>query len=359
MQLAQPPDRFTGLRMTGRHVNLLLEVLLVLALVSGLVSWVVPLSAARPVVVIHAAVGLMILVVSPLKLRGPVRTGFKRRRPTRWLSAAFGVMVLATVTLGALHATAVWFGVGHWSSLWTHQLIGFLLVPLLIWHVVSRPVRPAATDIDRRALLATGATGMAALGAIAVQESVAVLLGTAAADRNGTGSHETGSFDPDAMPTVQWIDDRAPADTSPAAWNLTVAGVTVPIADLAARSQPLVARLDCTGGWYADQIWDVVAVSDVLSELVSDLVPGSGRARMAGRSIRVTSSTGYQRLFPLADAAELFLAVGYDNRPLRRGHGAPVRLVAPNRRGPQWVKWVVDVDVVDRPAWLQLPLPPT
>ena len=77
------------------------------------------------------------------------------------------------------------------------------------------------------------------------------------------------------------------------------------------------------------------------------------------RSFRVTSATGYSRLLPMAGASTTYLAVGYGGRPLRRGHGAPVRLVAPGRRGPWWVKWVVDVAPDDRPWWLQLPFPPT
>ncbi len=342
-------------RLTNRQVNLLLEVLVLSALISGLVSWVVPLSAARPVMVVHAALGLMIVVVAPLKLGGSVKAGFKRRRPSRWLSTAFGVMVLATVALGALHAIGLSFGVGYWSALWTHQLVGFALVPLLLWHVATRPVRPSTTDLDRRGLLASGVVGVAALAVVAAQESVARLWETVAADRVGTGSHETGSFDPDAMPRVQWIDDRAPADTSPETWALTLADAPVAVADLWALAQPLVARLDCTGGWFSDQNWDVVSLAELLAV---DRAAGL-ETEAAGRSIQVTSSTGYRRLFPLADADQLFLAVGYDGRPLLPGHGAPVRLVAPNRRGPQWVKWVVDVAVIDRPSWLQLPLPPT
>ncbi len=337
-------------------MNLLLEALVVAALASGLLSWVVPLSAARPVMVAHAAFGLMILLVAPLKLRGPVKAGFKRGRATRWLSATFGVLVLATIALGMVHTVGLWFGVGYWSAMWTHQLIGFGLIPLLMWHVSTRPVRPTITDLDRRGFLSAGATGVAALGVVVAQESVAGRFDTTAARRNGTGSHEAGSLDPDAMPTVQWIDDQAPSDTTPEAWTLTIDGLVVPVSDLWARARPLVARLDCTGGWYADQAWDVVALADLLR---SDDAGNRTAGRVAGRSIVVTSSTGYRRLYPLADAAELHLAVGYDGRPLRRGHGAPVRLVAPDRRGPQWVKWVVDVSVSDRPAWLQPPLPLT
>jgi DMSO/TMAO reductase YedYZ molybdopterin-dependent catalytic subunit len=62
-------------------------------------------------------------------------------------------------------------------------------------------------------------------------------------------------------------------------------------------------------------------------------------------------------LFPHADAGDLFLAVGYGGVPLGRGHGAPVRLVAPGRRGPWWVKWVTSVQLDERPWWLQTPFP--
>ncbi len=335
------------LHLTHRQVNLLLEILVVAAIITGVVSWIVPLAAARALTVAHAVSGFLILVVAPLKIRGPVRAGFRRRRATRWVSTAFGVAVLATLALGVAHATGIWFGVGYWSALWTHQLIGFLLVPLLLWHVVTRPVRPSMTDVDRRGFLTAGAATAVSLGVLGVQEVILDAVGGPGGRRAGTGSHATGSFDPDAMPTVQWLDDSVPSDTAADTWDLTVAGSPVAIADLRARTTPLTARLDCTGGWYADQRWDVVPIADLVG------------ADVAGRSVKVTSSTGYARLFPLAEVDELYLAVGYDGRPLRRGHGAPVRLVAPGRRGPQWVKWVVDVAPSDRPAWLQLPLPPT
>jgi DMSO/TMAO reductase YedYZ molybdopterin-dependent catalytic subunit len=34
-------------------------------------------------------------------------------------------------------------------------------------------------------------------------------------------------------------------------------------------------------------------------------------------------------------------------------HGAPLRLVAPGRRGFQWVKWVREVRVLNTPDWGQ------
>ncbi len=333
------------LRLTAREVNLLLEGLVVVALASGLGSWMVGLSSARWLTVLHAAAGLMVLVVAPLKVTGSARTGFRRRRPTRWISAGFGVLVLATIGLGVVHTIGLWFGVGYWSALWTHQLIGFALIPLLVWHVWTRPVRPAVTDLNRRSLLRAGAVAATAGAAIAVQEVAVRVAGTAGAERAGTGSHELGSFDPDRMPTVSWIDDRAP-DLDPDAWPLVVAGEPVDVTVLAESARPLAAVLDCTGGWWSEQSWDVVPLSALLP-------PGTGR------SIRVVSATGYARLFPADEADQVYLATGYEQRPLRRGHGAPVRIVAPGRRGPWWVKWVTTIERSNRPAWLQLPLPPT
>lgn len=332
-------------RPTAREVNLLLEALVVLALLSGVGSWTVGLSSARWLTLLHAVVGLTILVVAPLKVLGSARTGFRRGRSTRWISAGFGVLVLATVGLGAVHTVGLWFGVGYWSALWTHQLFGFALIPLLTWHVWTRPVRPSVTDVSRRSLLRAGALAATAGSVIAVQEAAVRIAGSAGAVRAGTGSHEIGSFDPDRMPTVSWIDDRAP-DLDPTAWPLTIEGASVDVAELAASTRPLTAVLDCTGGWWSEQNWDVVPLAAVLP-------PGPGR------SIRVTSATGYARLFSLDDADDVFVATGYDERSLRRGHGAPVRIVAPGRRGPWWVKWVTTIERSDRPAWLQLPLPPT
>jgi DMSO/TMAO reductase YedYZ molybdopterin-dependent catalytic subunit len=282
----------------------------------------------------------------PAKLRGSVRTGFRRKRWTRWVSAAFGVLVLATVALGVLHATGIWYGVGYWSALWTHSLFGLAVVPLLVWHVVTRPVRPRVTDLDRRAVLRVGAVAAAAIGVYAAQEAVTRVAGLAGGRRRGTGSHEVASHDPANMPSVIWLDDRRPEVGDEEDWPLLVGGTPVTIRSLRARARPVVATLDCTGGWWSEQSWDAVS----LAELMPD--PG-------GRSVRVVSETGYDRLFDAAALGRVYLAVGYGGRPLLARHGAPVRLVAPGRRGPWWVKWVTSVEPDDRPSWQQPPLPLT
>lgn len=341
---AARPRRSLGL--TARQVNLALELLVVAAVVTGLVSWTVGDRWSAAVTFVHGVCGLMLALLVPAKFGGSVRTGFRRRRATRWVSAVFGMLVVATLALGIAHATGLWFGVGPWTALWTHVLLGFVLIPFLIWHVVSRPVRPSSRDLQRRAFLRLGAVAAAAAGVHVVQRLTAGALGLAGGDRRSTGSHEVASGDPANMPMVIWLDDRRPSDTDPSTWQLRVDGEAVAIEALRRRSRPVTAILDCTGGWWSQQSWDAVPLSDLL-------VAGSAR------SVRIRSATGYVRHFPIDDLGVLYLAVGYGGEALRPGHGGPVRLVVPGRRGPEWVKWVGEVDVSDRPSWLQPPLPLT
>ena len=76
-----------------------------------------------------------------------------------------------------------------------------------------------------------------------------------------------------------------------------------------------------------------------------------------GQSIRVISSSGYDRRFPMKESSALLLATRCGGYPLDPGHGFPARLVAPGRRGYWWVKWVVALDVDDLPYWWQSPFP--
>jgi Oxidoreductase molybdopterin binding domain len=331
-------------RLTPRQVDVLLEMLVLGSVATGLTSWAIGTHWSRVATVLHAVCGFTVLVLAGAKLRGSVRTGMHRRRPSRRLSVIFGALVVATISFGVLHATGLWFGVGYWSALWTHFLLAFSLLPLFAWHVLSRPDRPRIADLDRRALLRGGAALTIGATAYGAQEVAARVAGLAGGTRRFTGSHEIGSFDPRHMPTVSWINDEAPPSVDASAWHLDVLGDTVDVVGLAARARPVTAALDCTGGWWSTQAWDAVPLRDLV-------------AGQSARSVTVTASTGYSRLFPFSAVDDLYLAVGYGGEPLRRGHGAPVRLVAPGRRGPWWIKWVTSIQLDDRPSWLQTPFP--
>lgn len=332
--------------MTARQTNLVLEVAMGGVIATGLISWLVPLSSAGVVTVIHALFGLFVVAVAPFKVRGSVRTGFKRQARTRFASAFLGITVIAAVIAGITHSTGVLFSTGFGTPLWIHLLFGLVAIPLLVWHVWTRPVRPKPIDLNRRGLITSAAAGALAGGAFVSKEVLLNVTDARGADREGTGSIEIASFDPANMPEVSWYNDPIPTGVSLPLWPLTIAGVAVSVVDdLMPMTRSMQARLDCTGGWYSLQDWDVVPLSELIER------------NDTARSVRVRSVTGYARLFPIEYIDDIFLATGYGGEPLRVGHGAPVRLVAPNRRGFNWVKWVNEVELSDRPAWLQSPFP--
>ena len=77
-----------------------------------------------------------------------------------------------------------------------------------------------------------------------------------------------------------------------------------------------------------------------------DVFQSAGPESGAG-SVTVRSVTGYQRRFSLKEADEYLLATHVGGEPISHGHGLPVRLVAPGRRGFEWVKWVDSIYVND------------
>ena len=115
--------------------------------------------------------------------------------------------------------------------------------------------------------------------------------------------------------------------------------LTLRAADLA-RGDELTATLDCTGGFSSTQHWRGVRLGRLLDD--AGVLAGA-------RHVRVISRTGYRWSFGLDDARGLLLATHVGDEPLSHGHGAPCRLVAPGRRGFQWVKWVERIEVHEDP----------
>jgi DMSO/TMAO reductase YedYZ molybdopterin-dependent catalytic subunit len=75
------------------------------------------------------------------------------------------------------------------------------------------------------------------------------------------------------------------------------------------------------------------------------------QARRAARHVSVASVTGYRWGFALDDARGLLLATHVGEQPLSHEHGAPVRLVVPDGRGFQWVKWVQRIELLGHPDY--------
>lgn len=333
--------------MAGRRTNLGLFVLLAVSFSTGGLMYSVGTRWGHAAAVAHGVAGVGILMLTPWKST-VVERGLRRNRAGQTASVLLGVLVVAAITTGVLHAA----GFRHAGGVLMMQLhVGSALLafPLAVWHAFARPTRPRRADLSKRNLLRASALTVGASAAYVGLEGVYTVTGARGAERRFTGSHEVGTDDPDEMPVVEWLfDDRPTVD--PDEWELTIETPSdtrrLGYRDLLAEPRDDVrAVLDCTGGWWAAQDWQGVPFRRLVGE------PGDVR------SVVVESVTGYSRRFPAGDLDALVLATHVGGERLSRGHGFPARLVAPGRRGFWWVKWVESIRLERTPWWWQPPFP--
>lgn len=334
--------------MGAAALDRLLAVLVAAQLVTGLLSLRAGSPPTAPLFVAHGILGGALLVAVAWKLRRSVGPAVRARR---WGRLALGAL-LATATLAALGGGVAWVAsgrilqLGPWTVLTLHVIAALALVPIAVAHLLPRRwrlIRPppsrdgrAGVRISRRTALASlgiGALGLTAWAATNLSDALA------GGRRRFTGSRwlPDGGIPP---PTTFFGEGAEPMD--PAAWRLHVRGAVatelwLSLDDLAALgSAGSDAILDCTGGWALRTAWEGASLGDVLD-----------RARPAAdaRHVTVRSVTGWYARLPLAEARGALLATRVAGGALPHGNGAPCRLVAPDRRGLEWVKWVTEVEV--------------
>ena len=331
----------------GRRTNLALLALLAVAFATGWLAFAYATAPSRWSLVVHDAGGVAIVALLPWKSI-VVRRSLPRARPGRWASVVLAVLVLASLAGGFLHSTGLLRWWGPYTAMELHVGAAIAAVPFAIWHALARPVWPRRVDLARRNMLRAGTLLLSAGAGYAASELAVRATGLPGAGRRFTGSYELGSFDPDLMPVSSWLFDAIPRVDADQ-WRLRVvtpAGIREwTYAELLRFDDRRRAVLDCTGGFWSEQDWSGV--------LLSRLVPDTGDAV----SVRVVSHTGYDRRFGVHELSGLLLATRLGDSPLSPDHGAPVRLVAPDRRGFWWVKWVRTIELDGLPAWWQVPFP--
>jgi DMSO/TMAO reductase YedYZ molybdopterin-dependent catalytic subunit len=321
---------------------------------TGLVSFTVGVPEGWPIFWLHRALGLSIVALLAWKL---ARVRRRLTDPDLWQrSTALSVLTLVAA-LGALTTGIVWvFGLdvrlSYWTLLSVHVGFGLALLPLVAAHASTRFRLPRRVDFERRRTAVRYFALLAAGGATyRLQQVVNDALDTAGADRRFTGSQPREGEGNEAFPITSWVaDDPDPIDRD--AYRLTVEGlvsdpVELTAADLAAGHET-EALLDCTSGWYTVQEWGGIRVGDLLEAAGGVGGAAADRESAASREpayVRFTSVTGYRWSLPIAEAEDALLATHVGGERLSHGHGAPARLVAPDRRGFQWVKWVTRVEV--------------
>lgn len=100
-----------------------------------------------------------------------------------------------------------------------------------------------------------------------------------------------------------------------------------------------VVRLDCVEGWSATVLWEGVLVRDILD--------ASG-VQADARSVIFSAADGYTTSFPVAYFYErdILLAHSMNAAPLIPERGFPFALVAEDKWGYKWCKWVVGIELV-------------
>jgi DMSO/TMAO reductase YedYZ molybdopterin-dependent catalytic subunit len=160
----------------------------------------------------------------------------------------------------------------------------------------------------------------------------------------------------------------------PEAWRLPLHGrvlrpLELSLEDLRARPrETLTVTLECAGNgrarlrprplsqpWLLEAIgtaaWTGTRLGPLLEE--AGLAPDALELVFTGadRGIQADIEQDYQRSLAVADAMrpEVLLAYEMNGRPLEPQHGAPVRLIVPGWYGMAHVKWLTDIEAVDRP----------
>ena len=328
--------------MPRRLVNLALLGVVPLLAATGLLAWVTPPPIADALIVAHRVAGVGLVLALAWKY-GIARRSL-RRRARAGLDASVVVGGLASVALLLVLGVGLAWSVGlvsfdrpvAYSLLNVHVIVGVALVPLMVAHAARRwESRPAIGELGgRRSALRLLSLGAGAVALTAVLDQVGLA-------RRATGSRAAATYSGNDFPITIWAFDSVPV-VDIASWRMRVEGhVARPGAIgydelLSLPSTERDAVLDCTGGWWTQQMWRGVTLADLLAR--------HGVAATA-RRVDVVSLTGHAWSFPIVESERLLIATHVGGETLSPGHGYPARLIAPERRGFQWIKWVNHVHV--------------
>jgi DMSO/TMAO reductase YedYZ molybdopterin-dependent catalytic subunit len=357
-ELDRDPNRVTGASraarpgrtlfgvVTARATDWGLALLVGLLFATGVMTFFAGHRGDAWVFGVHGVGGFALAGVLGWKLR---RVWRRLAQPRRWdggTAAGAGALLLVVATLlsGVGWSSGLELSAGGYNLLGWHFALGVVLTIAVAVHAVLRAKPLRRRDVvGRRQFLRAGGLAAGSYLVWELQRPLSAWVGLRGARRRFTGSYEADSFAGNAFPSTSWVAD-SPRPLPDDSYRLELGGLIarplrLTLAELRA-GDTLVATLDCTGGFYSRQRWSGVRLARLLER---------GGPLPEASHVRVISHTGYRWSFDLRDARRLLLATSVGGEPLSHEHGAPARLVAPGRRGFEWVKWVVRVELHDGP----------
>ncbi|MFH1065347.1 MAG: molybdopterin-dependent oxidoreductase [Nanoarchaeota archaeon] len=105
-----------------------------------------------------------------------------------------------------------------------------------------------------------------------------------------------------------------------------------------------VVRLYCVEGWDGNILWEGVLVNDLLND---------AKVKTEANTIIFHAYDGYTSSLPLSFIKEnnILLAYKMNNITLPAERGFPFQVVAEDKLGYKWVKWVTEIELSDDPDY--------
>ena len=333
--------------MSPRLTDWSIELATIIAFLTGVISLVSGHPQEWLIIVLHAIGGFWLLLLMWGKLR---RVWPRIVQLGRWdRRTIFGLFALLLVTLAL--GSGVWWVMGGdvyvlgFNLLNWHIILGFVVTAAIVFHMFVRAKRLRKRDIvGRRRVIQFSALLIGGVALWPGEQFTERILNLPGAKQRFTGSRELGSYSGNAFPTSSWVADQ-PRPIDVQTWHLTLDGsVTIPrefsYHELVSAGDEVEATLDCTGGFYCTQRWRGIRVGRLLDQVALD---------RDARYVSFVSVTSYRWSLPLEEARNALLATHSGEESLSHEHGFPLRLVATDRRGFEWVKWITRVEVLTAP----------
>jgi DMSO/TMAO reductase YedYZ molybdopterin-dependent catalytic subunit len=101
-----------------------------------------------------------------------------------------------------------------------------------------------------------------------------------------------------------------------------------------------VVTLNCVEGWSVNTLWQGVLVRDLLAE---------AKPKAGANTVIFHAYDGYSSAFPLGYfyGKDILMAYQLNNVTLPPERGFPFQLVAEDRWGYKWVKWIIGIELTN------------